>query len=377
MSGPRCVLLAAALLVAGCDDDARVAGADDGPADAGPGDPADAAVSEVGADPDVRFCQPVADGSMAPDVAGDGGTPDLGTAEAAPDRDGQVPEGAIRDAEVDDAGAPDAARPPCRPLVLGHRGIAWNRRGNPLPENTIVSIEAALAAGADGVEVDVVKTADDVMVLRHDDNLATRSPDEGGPRTDCRGRITASNWADISGCNAQPHSDGVRVPLDRLEALLELPIGLLVLDMKNDGIDVESARTLEVVLGMLREADATDRTVLMLYRGPTIVAAEAAGARACLKRQSRAEEDGGAIAEHVHALDAWGSCASGHLVDAPLMTSLREAEREQITFYLGDAPSDGYDRRLRTFAELDVYAVILDLVAHAVGVRDAWKAQQE
>ena len=235
-----------------------------------------------------------------------------------------------------------------------------------------MSVEAALEAGADGVEVDVVKTADDVLVLRHDDNLATRSPD-GRPRTDCRGRITQLTWAELEDCNAQPFGEGRSEPLDRIEDLLALPMELLVLDVKNDGIDVENEDTLAVVLDALADADALERTVLMLYRADTIRAAEAAGARACLKRQNRADEDGEAIAGYVHDLDAWGSCASGHLVDEALMTSLRDAGREQVTFFLGNEPTAGYDRRIRAFGDLDVLAVISDQVEHAVAVRAEWK----
>lgn len=47
--------------------------------------------------------------------------------------------------------------------IIGHRGA----RGL-APENTIESIEAALRAGADGVEIDVRVTSDGVIVLSHD-----------------------------------------------------------------------------------------------------------------------------------------------------------------------------------------------------------------
>lgn len=52
---------------------------------------------------------------------------------------------------------------PTRPLVLAHRGA--NRRA---PENTLAAFAAARAAGADGVELDVRRTADDVLVVHHD-----------------------------------------------------------------------------------------------------------------------------------------------------------------------------------------------------------------
>ncbi|MEP6696864.1 MAG: glycerophosphodiester phosphodiesterase, partial [Pseudonocardiales bacterium] len=52
-------------------------------------------------------------------------------------------------------------------LVLAHRGAPAPRR----PENTLGAVDAALAAGADGVEIDVRATADGVLVCSHDADL--------------------------------------------------------------------------------------------------------------------------------------------------------------------------------------------------------------
>jgi glycerophosphoryl diester phosphodiesterase len=49
------------------------------------------------------------------------------------------------------------------PLVVAHRGASADH-----PENTIVAFEAAVAAGADAVELDVRLTADGVAVVLHD-----------------------------------------------------------------------------------------------------------------------------------------------------------------------------------------------------------------
>lgn len=56
---------------------------------------------------------------------------------------------------------PGVTRP--RPLLVGHRGV----RGA-LPENTLAAFDAALAGGLDGVETDVQRTRDGVLVLTHD-----------------------------------------------------------------------------------------------------------------------------------------------------------------------------------------------------------------
>ncbi|MGW6918537.1 glycerophosphodiester phosphodiesterase [Kitasatospora sp. NPDC054939] len=55
---------------------------------------------------------------------------------------------------------------PRRVLAVAHRGDPYRRR-----ENTLPSVESALAAGADAVEVDVRLTRDGVPVLLHDPTL--------------------------------------------------------------------------------------------------------------------------------------------------------------------------------------------------------------
>jgi glycerophosphoryl diester phosphodiesterase len=58
-----------------------------------------------------------------------------------------------------------------RPLVLGHRGASAHAG-----DNTIEAFELALAHGADGVELDVRFTADEVVVLHHDADVGEMGP---------------------------------------------------------------------------------------------------------------------------------------------------------------------------------------------------------
>ena len=60
------------------------------------------------------------------------------------------------------------ASAPNRPLVIAHRGMPRQAR-----ENTVASFALALAAGADGIELDVHATADGVVVVHHDATLET------------------------------------------------------------------------------------------------------------------------------------------------------------------------------------------------------------
>ncbi len=59
--------------------------------------------------------------------------------------------------------SPGPLTPEPRPLVIGHRGFAAA-----FPDNSLEGVRAALAAGADGLEVDVRRCGDGSWVCHHD-----------------------------------------------------------------------------------------------------------------------------------------------------------------------------------------------------------------
>lgn len=79
-----------------------------------------------------------------------------------------------------------------RPLVVAHRGAS-----TAAPEHTIAAYEAAVAAGADALELDVHLTADDQLVVIHDARLE-RTTDGRGPVRDHTvrelKRLDAGRW---------------------------------------------------------------------------------------------------------------------------------------------------------------------------------------
>src|SRR5262245_25329027 len=91
-----------------------------------------------------------------------------------------------------------------RPQVFAHRG------GCDLgPENTIAAFDLGMAAGADGLELDVRLSADSVVVVHHDrtldrttdasGRLATRTADELG-RMDAGYRFATDGKFPFRGC---------------------------------------------------------------------------------------------------------------------------------------------------------------------------------
>ena len=127
---------------------------------------------------------------------------------------------------------------PARPLILGHRGAPAVA-----PENTLAACRAAAELGADGVEVDVQRSADGHLPLIHDFRLERT--------TNGHGVVAETPWAALAALAA-----GRGEPIPLLDDLLAFAAGrpglFLDLELKLPGVGPD-------VLAALASAD---------YRGP-------------------------------------------------------------------------------------------------------------
>jgi glycerophosphoryl diester phosphodiesterase len=110
------------------------------------------------------------------------------------------------------------------PLRIAHRGMPRQAR-----ENTLASFALALAAGADGIELDVHATSDDMVVVHHDAELA------GGAA------IGRSSYAEIS----EHGSKGEHIPTLREVCALVKGRAELFVEIKGNGIEKLVVRALE------------------------------------------------------------------------------------------------------------------------------------
>ena len=153
-----------------------------------------------------------------------------------------------------------------KPLVFAHRG------GCALgPENTIAAFDAGIAAGADGLELDVHLSADGVVVVHHDDTLDRT--------TNCTGPLAQRTAAELAAIDAgYRFGDGsghpfrgqhIGVPTLRevLHRYRDLPI---IIEMKVDAAEMGDAVAAEVTL-----ADAADRVCVAGYGCRALRAARA------------------------------------------------------------------------------------------------------
>ena len=147
---------------------------------------------------------------------------------------------------------PDPRSAGVRPVeIIAHRGYSAVA-----PENTMAAVEAALAAGADAVELDVHVTRDGVPVLFHDPTL-DRTTDGCGP-------LAACSWEELRGLDAGSWLGtafaGERVP-SLADALARLAAhgGRVYPEVKGYG----SASDLQHMVDLVREHGLEERTVFI------------------------------------------------------------------------------------------------------------------
>ena len=127
-------------------------------------------------------------------------------------------------------------------LVIGHRGSAGTA-----PENTLPSFQAAAAAGADMIELDVRLAADNVLVVHHDMSLRRT--------TGIRRRVRDVKANEITGLDAGTwfarRFRGTRVPgLERVLAWRPDRLGLNI-EVKTGGDPRGPSAYVEALLGLI------------------------------------------------------------------------------------------------------------------------------
>jgi glycerophosphoryl diester phosphodiesterase len=167
-----------------------------------------------------------------------------------------------------DATNPGAAtNPELRLCCIAHRGFSGR-----FPENTLAALRGALDLGVDMVELDVTLTADDEVVVLHDQTLDRT--------TDGRGFVREQRWSEIAGLDAgswfSPEFAGERIPT--LVQALELVRGraLLNIEIKKEAVTdrIEGGVT-ERVIDHVRATDMRAEVILSSYDPRAVAQARA------------------------------------------------------------------------------------------------------
>lgn len=106
---------------------------------------------------------------------------------------------------------------------VGHRGTGVNTPDNPFPENTLEAFAQGAAEGAQMIELDVVHSADGVLMVIHDETV-----DRTTDGTGCVGDLTLAELKMLDAAAGTPlEGTGVTIPtLDEVLAATDLDINI-------------------------------------------------------------------------------------------------------------------------------------------------------
>jgi glycerophosphoryl diester phosphodiesterase len=176
-----------------------------------------------------------------------------------------------------------AARPPARPALLAHRGIAqrFDRDGvtnetctaarirppsHGFLENTIPSMRASFAAGADVVEFDVHRTIDGAFAVFHDWTVDCRTEGHGETRQHSLAELKALDigygYTADGGRTFPFRGKGVGLMPSLDEVFNTFPDRRFLINIKSN--DPAEGSAMAAALGRL---DAASRRRLMVYGG--------------------------------------------------------------------------------------------------------------
>ncbi len=164
--------------------------------------------------------------------------------------------------------ASPAAAAPC-PTNCGHRGTGKSSADAPFPENTIPSVEQAVAEGAEQVEIDVTHSGDGVLVAIHDDTV-----DRTTNGTGCVGEMTVAELQALdAGVGTAMEGQGVVIPtLAEVLAAVQVPLNV---EIKTDGPGtcpaLDKTQMAADLLSEVAAAGAGDRVVASSFDEEVLV----------------------------------------------------------------------------------------------------------
>ncbi len=146
-----------------------------------------------------------------------------------------------------------------RPLIIAHRGASAVA-----PENTLAAFRAAMEAGADGIELDVIRCRSGELMVVHDDTVDRTTDGSGLVRTISRDNLhmlDAGSWFG-------PEYAGQRIPtLEEVLAFVERGIKLNI-EIKSQRLRSEGLE--EQIADMIR-AHGYEEAVLLSSFNPLVL----------------------------------------------------------------------------------------------------------
>lgn len=219
--------------------------------------------------------------------------------------------------------------------VIGHRGASATH-----PENTLEAFRAAAEQGAHGIELDVRRTADDVLVVFHDAHLRD-------------GRV-------IRELDAADLPRSIPTLAEALDACADLWINVEVKNMPDDP-DYDSEHGLSIaVAGLLAAYDANDRVIVSSFDITSVDRIRSIDQTIPVAWLVWAQADPASLIDRATAHGMTAIHPHDLLVDASFIAKARAAELEVNVWTVDDV------ERMRELVALGVDGIITNDPRRAV-----------
>ena len=223
------------------------------------------------------------------------------------------------------------------PLIIAHRGASAVA-----PENTIAAFEAAIVAGADGIEFDVRLSRDGVPVVIHDDTLRRTHG--------VRGRVGDMTLNDLN---------KIDVPsVEQLFEIFESNKLILYLEMKDTQIELA-----EACCRLVEEYRLQDRVIFECFEHSALEAVKNIDPE--LKTAALFQPPSSFILKRAQAIGASEIALHHRLANKRLVDKARLANLKVVTWTVDDP---GWVSRAQTHG---IDALITNNPAALIAARDA------
>ena len=149
------------------------------------------------------------------------------------------------------------------PLIIAHRGASAFA-----PENTMAAFRLARKLNADGIELDVMLSADDQLVVIHDQSV-TRT-------TDGRGKVNEMRWEALKSLDAGSKFDArfAGEPLPLLDQVFEELGGQFLINVELKNYATPHDQLTEKVITLIEKMGLSDSVILSSFNARNLLRAE-------------------------------------------------------------------------------------------------------
>ncbi|MEA4811541.1 MAG: glycerophosphodiester phosphodiesterase family protein [Anaerolineaceae bacterium] len=216
------------------------------------------------------------------------------------------------------------------PLVIAHRGASAMA-----PENTLTAFQLALDQKADGIELDVMLSADKALIVIHDETVDRT--------TDGQGKVPLMSLAELKGFNAAAHFKEPWKSLETLpllEEVFELVGGKMLINVELKNFTDPFNDLTQRVISLIEKFSIEESTILSSFNPFNLNVARKANPKIRRGLLTEGGKRGALLRGFMGRFFPYDALHPYHGDVSMDMVRLMHAKRKQVNPWTVDTPQD-------------------------------------